>query len=262
MIKTPSHRVHEIVGKMICHFSSKYIDVLIDGERGGHDKGRRDCGKLLEQATEIRNKYGENGLCYYVLHHYLDKIVSIIRCRFTRILLKYGRLPLEERFKYLPIEVKEGLLDEVSTLSSIDKNWQWPYSSIISKIISNKSLSLLDIAQLISDSDVHPAIRYPIYREYVNKGYSKKTAKKKAEARLRITKSCFDYDFSDFPELKLQVRNVRSNLIHNLEKVICIIFSIDRKDWLKWFGKDYYNRIVNALNCSNYLKEVESENTC
>jgi hypothetical protein len=34
---------------------------------------------LLVQATEVYNKYGENDLCYYILHHYLDKIASIIK---------------------------------------------------------------------------------------------------------------------------------------------------------------------------------------
>jgi len=255
----PSHRVHRIVGNIICGFSFKDIDVLID-KRGRHDVGRMDCGELLKQVAKVYSKYGEQGLCYYVLHHYLDKIDSLIKGRCMKLFSRpeYANLPLGERFKYLSREVREGLLDEVSTLSYIDEGWGWPRSLTT----SNAFLSLQGMLRILSDPSLNPVIRrYFIYREYVDKGYSKRTAKEKAEARLAVIDSCLDYEHPDLHKLRLQVRRVRSSLVNNLEKVICIMFSMDRRRWLHWLGAEYYDCAVEALNCGKYLEEVNLEDT-
>jgi hypothetical protein len=77
-----------------------------------------------------------------------------------------------------------------------------------------------------------------MYKEYVNKGYTKKTAKKKAEASLDVVSSCedaFTYIYEEIEELidmsiliKL-TRYVRSALLTNIEKIICIMLTIDNK---------------------------------
>jgi hypothetical protein len=239
----PSHRVHEAAGKVICGFSSRDIDELIDRGRG-HDAGRKNCRKLLVQATEVYNKYGENGLCYYILHHYLDKIASIIKGRFGRILTQYLRLPVEERFRYYPQEVKKGLLDEVSTLSYL---------------ADESSTNLyLEVSRVLQETLGLSAERYIKYREYVNKGYAKKTAKKKAEARLEIASSCADVyiyrgikKLIDISVLAKQILHVRTALLTNTEKIVCIMLTIDNEYWLEWFGRDYYNKIASAFSCLN-----------
>jgi hypothetical protein len=53
-----------------------------------HDKARVSCDTLFSQARNVLNKYGEKGLCYYVLHHYLDKIENII---FGQILSQWSK---------------------------------------------------------------------------------------------------------------------------------------------------------------------------
>jgi hypothetical protein len=49
-------------------------------------------------------------------------------------------------------------------------------------------------------------------------------------------------------------RYVRSALLTNIEKIICIMLTIDNKYWLDWFGKDYYEKIADAFKCSNQQK--------
>jgi hypothetical protein len=85
-----------------------------------------------------------------------------------------------------------------------------------------------------------------MYKEYVNKCYTKKTAKKKAEASLDVASSCedaFTYIYEEIEELidmsiliKL-TRYVRSALLTNIEKIICIMLTIDNKYWLTGLGK-------------------------
>jgi hypothetical protein len=239
----PSHRVHEAAGKVICGFSSRDIDELIDRGRG-HDASRKNCRKLLIQATEVYNKYGENGLCYYILHHYLDKLASIIKGRFYRILMQYRYLPVEERFRYYPQEVRQGLLDEVSTLSYLaDKSSTNLY---------------LEVSRALQETPGSLVERYIKYREYVNKGYAKKTAKKKAEARLEIASSCADAHIYrgikkliDISVLAKQILHVRTALLTNTEKIVYIVLTIDSEYWLEWFGRDYYNKVISAFNCLN-----------
>jgi len=241
----PSHRVHQVAGDIICRFSSEDIDELID-RVGGHDAGRMNCRKLLVQATRVYGKYGESGLCYYILHHYLDKLASIIKGRFYRILMRYRHLPVEERFKYYQQEVRRGLLDEVSTLSYLVDGSSIGSYSETSSTFREYSGSIVE--------------RYMMYKEYVNKGYSKKTAKKKAEASLDVASSCedaFTYIYEEIEEpidmsilIKL-TRHVRSALLTNMEKITCIMLTIDDKYWLDWFGVDYYGKIADAFNCSN-----------
>jgi hypothetical protein len=83
----PSHAIHKVVGERICGFNSDEIDGLVDDDTrtgvaalglrgrywlrpaGTHDLGRVSCRALLADAKEIVARFGEKGLCYYILHH-------------------------------------------------------------------------------------------------------------------------------------------------------------------------------------------------
>lgn len=189
---------------------------------------------------EVYKKYGEEGLCYYILHHYLDKIESIVKGRTYRVIFKYLSLPLKDRFSYLPNEVREGLRDEVSTLSFIARDRYFYYSS----------------APHMNSMEESYYTRYSFYRKYVDEGYSKQTARKKAEARIAVISSCRDVDISDFPQLEDQVLLVRSKLMRDLERVLCIMFSVDKERWLEWWGEQWHSYVMDALRCENYLKDT------
>jgi hypothetical protein len=101
----PSHKVHAIVGKLVCGFSAKEIDELID-EKRPHDLSRISCREFFNQVSIIYKKYGEKGICYFALHHYLDKLVSIMEGRITKLHYR-ARSSLEERLTRLIDEVRE-----------------------------------------------------------------------------------------------------------------------------------------------------------
>ena len=72
-----SWELHRIVGEAICGFSSKDIDRLIDAFPG-HDASRYDANALVELYRKIKGRYGDKGVCYMVLHHFLDRLKDII----------------------------------------------------------------------------------------------------------------------------------------------------------------------------------------
>ncbi|MFZ8783677.1 MAG: hypothetical protein ACO2OR_06835 [Desulfurococcaceae archaeon] len=44
----------------------------------GHDAGRISCSTLFSQARLVLERFDEKSLCYYILHHYLDKLLNIL----------------------------------------------------------------------------------------------------------------------------------------------------------------------------------------
>lgn len=71
----PSWKVHKEIGKIILNFYNHEIDQLIDSE--DHDAGRYDNAVLSWQFEYVWSKWGWEGICYYVLHHVLDRIQDI-----------------------------------------------------------------------------------------------------------------------------------------------------------------------------------------
>ncbi len=245
----PSHRVHEMVGQLICNFSSGAIDSLIDNTHQ-HDMGRINCKVLLEQVTKVYEDHGGGGICYYILHHYLDKIESVIRGRVDRLFLnlKYGKT-IEERLKHLSSEVRKGLENEVSSLSIISEHW---FEYILSRdVVEGDFLK-----------------RYYIRNELLKRGYSESAARRKAENIIKIlaemSKNCSDYDsLMKLRSVGNLAMYVRGCLIRNLEKVLCIMFNVDRKKWLKYWGEKYYNHLINdVLCCENCLRDLENPRQC
>ena len=74
----PSWKVHRLIGEIICFgFCSHEIDALIDN-KGRHDAGRYDELIFVNEALMVLKKYGGNGLCYYILHHVLDRLQDLL----------------------------------------------------------------------------------------------------------------------------------------------------------------------------------------
>ncbi len=73
----PSWKVHNIVGELLLGYWNPEIDEIIDSKLG-HDSSRYDVDKLIEGIDYVYLKFGENGVKYFVLHHYLDRLVDIL----------------------------------------------------------------------------------------------------------------------------------------------------------------------------------------
>ena len=81
MVSWSSHRV---IGQVICGTYYTSIDELIDNALG-HDSSRYDIEKLYELYKTVKCRYGEQGLCYAVLHHYIDRLSDIIASEFSNM---------------------------------------------------------------------------------------------------------------------------------------------------------------------------------
>jgi len=226
----PSHVVHEIVGKMICNFSSRDIDNLIDrGSR--HDLSRINCRELLRLASIVSGIYGDDGLCYFILHHYIDKIVSIMKGRFIRLFVK-RRLTSKD----LVNEIRSGLDDEVSVFS----------------VIRRYLYSMPDYYMTMS-------LRYHM----MEKGYSKQTARRKARMIFEIASECRETlnvasrDWEQNVKMLNLLEKIRDKiyLVHvrmkmNMNQIICILLTKEEDYWKEYYGEDIYNNIIQGLNCA------------
>jgi len=76
-VKVVSWRLHSLLGDAICSFHSSEVDKLIDS-MGSHDASRYSVAELREAIRIIKSRYGDKGLCYFVLHHYLDRFVDLL----------------------------------------------------------------------------------------------------------------------------------------------------------------------------------------
>jgi len=112
----PSWKVHRTVGKVVCNFYDHEIDKLIDLTEG-HDAGRYDSQVLKEQFEYVYEKWGPEGVCYYVLHHILDRLSDILVSELQQLCESYifGKISVKEAynrlyensFKRLSNDVKE-----------------------------------------------------------------------------------------------------------------------------------------------------------
>jgi hypothetical protein len=61
------------------------VNKLIDFPRdGGHDEGRKNIKALVSEGYDVYERYGEEGLKAYVLHHLLDETYETLRREITR----------------------------------------------------------------------------------------------------------------------------------------------------------------------------------
>ena len=108
----PSWKVHRTIGEIVCNFYDHEIDKLIDLTEG-HDAGRYDSGVMKEQFEYVYKKWGAEGLCYYFLHHILDRLSDIVVSELQQLCEDYISVEeaysklYENSFKRLSNAVKE-----------------------------------------------------------------------------------------------------------------------------------------------------------
>lgn len=102
----PSHKVHRLIGNVICGFYCSEIDNFID-KKEVHDAGRYDLNIFVNEALMFFRKYGGDGLCYYILHHILDRLVDIL---ISELCHGYTSYKLGRRIEDVYEEVKKYLL--------------------------------------------------------------------------------------------------------------------------------------------------------
>ena len=233
----PSHKIHAIVGKLICDFSSRDIDELIDSYK--HDLSRIYCKEFFEQATTIYEKYGSKGICYLALHHYLDKLSSIIKGRTIRLLIFQILYRKTFSVNKLINEIRVGLNDEISVLSLLTTH-----------------------ESLLYTYDPYTRIFYH-RRTLIEKGYSKATARRKTNLLFEIVTECrntiermkeiygSDYEVMMFVDtIKQGVERAYLGVLFNLNKILCILLAEEKDYWVRFFGRETYNSIITTLNCN------------
>jgi len=95
-----SWRTHALVGDVLFSFHDNRIDRLIDNSLA-HDLSRIDIGKLVEVVNKIKSLYpnDERALYYFILHHYLDRLVDMLASEFA--FYYDSQQPIEEIYAQL-----------------------------------------------------------------------------------------------------------------------------------------------------------------
>jgi hypothetical protein len=245
VIPTPSHIVHRVVGERICSFSSEEIDRLVDEETRAdaaqelyrrywiqptstHDLGRVSCSTLLADAENVVTKFGEKGLCYYILHHYLDKFEHIL-C--GQLLNRYGlgvtAEDIPDAVKHLKELIKEGYELETSTINALI-------------LIFEKGIK--------TEQDLLTYEHNIIYRVY----RSKETRRKKARELEELWQDCiFTIRPSNEQSAKSIVKiaiDLRNKIAENAEWILCTIYRYEAG--FPQLEKQLNNEIINALKQS------------
>jgi len=223
----PSHIVHRVVGERICGFSSEEIDRLIDSSEQ-HDASRYSCSHLLAHAKQVLSRYGDKGLCYLVLHHYLDKFMNIV---FGRV-WHYGKIKAlmdpvsvtKQVFEHLEVDVRRGFEDEISVFKALEVT------------VHRFGTRLEDLRHRL-DGDVqeniivHRAMKY-----FESLGYANDTAKKKARLLIGILKNCLadlqGLEPGDAEMLKRVAKvaeELREKIATNAKWILCTATHLDQE---------------------------------
>ena len=111
-----SHKLHRVVGEFLLGYSFSDIDRLIDaGER--HDASRYELYDLVQQVEYVYERYGYDGVRYFVLHHFLDRLVDALASVLANGLKSFIWRPVCN-----PEAVREYLLNAVRGLGRDGKN--------------------------------------------------------------------------------------------------------------------------------------------
>jgi hypothetical protein len=222
------------IGRLICGYYSSEIDETID-MHPAHDKARMSCDTLFSQARVVLGKHGERGLCYYVLHHYLDKVENIV---FGQILSQWSKKHLDEddgfekAFKdvvgNLRDFVRAGLESEVSTLRAVEV--------IVLEGVKD-FWGFVDYAFALTDR------------------YASRTRSRKVHGLLRLWMDCLpaverEADLAAI--LASTSRHVRERIAENAEKIWCTILRHDfgRLALGARFGRDRVLYMMETLQCN------------
>ena len=236
----PSHRVHRIIGERICEYSNPVIDELIDGYIGieelnetvessrtlhldlfggsrqeeKHDAARTSCSDLLKQVEAVYSRFGDKGLCYYILHHYLDKLPNILRGQLLhRLGLSHCNDPeliISEFLPRLEVYMEEGYEAEVSVFSVLE--------TIVEK-----------------DAKDYDSLYKHLSRELDN--YYRKTRSRKRGLFREIWSDCMNSLLPERMQLAklivLKSREVRRDVVQYAKWIICILMRYEPEKLVK-----------------------------
>ena len=199
--------MHRLLGNSICSFYSTEIDSLID-QASRHDSSRYDVSELERIIRVIRSRYGNKGVCYFILHHYLDRLVDILVSILSRYYESYAleNAELSEVYRKLREEVYVRLYHD-------PKN-------ILSLLVSDLQ-KLLSTLYLVYTSRNRSQNRY--FEELLRKAYKE------------ISKS------KELQEIKDTVKFVLDTLYEALD---CVLYSVLLDET---FRSSTLNRVGNTL---------------
>jgi len=271
----PSHTVHRAVGERICGFSSEEIDRLVDevtwvdvkalerrrrpksideivenyamGIAGfprppitivsDHDLSRIRCRDLLDEAKEVVTKFGEKGLCYYILHHYLDKFEDIL----------YGQL----QNRYGHGIAAEDIPDAVMHLKELIAEGYELESSSINALILIFEKDVRTVSDFLRYEDV-------IY-EKLRKYRSRSTRRNKRRMIEALWSLCTRELRRDDEQLARSIVKIaidlRNKIAENAEWILCTIYRYEGNfpGLEKHFNKEIINALKQSLKCDQQI---------
>jgi hypothetical protein len=221
------------VGRLVCGYYSDEIDGIIDRHLA-HDRARMSCDTLFSQARAVLGKHGERGLCYYVLHHYLDKVENIV---FGQILSQWSRKHLDEEDGF-----EKAFKDVVGNLGDFMR------AGLESEV---STLRVVEIMVLEGVKDYWDLIEYGFA---LADRYTSRTRSRKVRILSRLWMDCL-------PAVKREAdvaailastsRHVRERIAENAEKIWCTILRYDfgRLILGAKFGRDRVLYMMETLQC-------------
>lgn len=197
----PSWRIHEKWGIRLLGFADRGIDKIVD-EQLGHDSSRYDVEALNEIVCNIYAKYGAEGLRYFVLHHYLDRLMDILVMAFVHHYEYYAASEAD------PSKFAEDFLSEVEMMIRRDP----------------KNLLSLFVCDL--DTLLHTL-------RWMYPGKSRRRARKKFEEKLKEAYEAFRCDGGLRKKLSPAVGEVVDAVTRSLP---CILLDVLEEELMgeKW----------------------------
>jgi hypothetical protein len=224
------------IGRLICGYYNSEIDETID-RHPAHDKARISCDTLFSQARDVLDKHGEKGLCYYVLHHYLDKIENII---FGQILSQWSKKHLDEDDGF-----EKAFKDVVNNLRDFIR------MGLESEI---STLKVVEIMVLKNIKDFWDLVEYG--SALIDK-YTSRTRNRKIRNLAHLWRDCIltvkgEMDIAEI--IASTSFHVREKIVENAEKIWCAILRYDysRLALGAKFGRDRILFMMKTLQCYKF----------
>jgi len=279
----PSHGAHMAIGRLICKYYNREIDKTIDehsnitpnssiiynpikkniinlypfslivssdiDDKKMHDKARVSCDTLFSQVRTVLNKYGENGLCYYVLHHYLDKIENIV---LGQILSQWSKRYKDEDDEYIRQRKFDGYEDgfDKAVKDVMNNLKDFIRIGFESEISTFKAIEIIVLENVKNPWDL---IRY---RSHMINRYTSRTKSRKIGNLMYLWADCLqvieEQNGIDIAEtIASMSRYVREKIVENAEKIWCTILRYDynRLAHGKKFGSDITLLMMKTLRC-------------
>jgi hypothetical protein len=230
----PSHGAHMAVGRLVCGYYSGEIDGIID-RHPAHDKARMSCDTLFSQARVVLGKHGEKGLCYYVLHHYLDKVENIV---FGQILSQWSKKHLDEDDGF-----EKAFKDVVGNLGDF------------LRVGLESEVSTLRVVEIMVLEGVKDFWDFIEYGFALADRYTSRTRSRKARGLSRLWMDCLpavEREAGVAAILASTSRHVRERIAENAEKIWCTILRYDfgRLALGAKFGRNRLLYMMETLQCN------------